>query len=105
MKKALSLAILLLIGDAAAEKIYRNRHGKSYVQFLEGDFDDLNQDFMQEQQTKETSTRIGNTCISYRSQRSRSYRVSACAALQFDAHRAEVHSGKAVYDLQLPGRN
>ena len=47
--KTLSLAILLLIGDAAAEKLYRNRHGRSYVQFLEGDFDDLNQDFVAEQ--------------------------------------------------------
>lgn len=54
MKKALSLAVLLLLGDAAAEKIYRNRHGKSYVQFLEGDFDDLNSDMLQEQQTKES---------------------------------------------------
>jgi len=49
MNKALSLAVLLLIGDASASKLYRSRHGKSYVQFLEGDFDDLNQDFMQEQ--------------------------------------------------------
>jgi len=49
MNKALSLAVLLLIGDASASKLYRSKHGKSYVQFLEGDFDDLNQDFMQEQ--------------------------------------------------------
>jgi len=39
--KTLSLAVLLLIGDVAAEKLFRNRHGRSYVQFLEGDFDDL----------------------------------------------------------------
>jgi hypothetical protein len=45
---------LLLVGDAAAEKLYRNKHGRSYVQFLEGDFDDLNQDFIAEQQTKES---------------------------------------------------
>lgn len=54
MKTVLSLAVLLLIGDAAAEKIYRNRHGRSYVQFLEGDFDDLSQDLAQEQQTQES---------------------------------------------------
>lgn len=53
MKKALSLAILLLLGDASATKIYK-KHGKSYVQFLEGDFDDLNQDLAQEQQTNES---------------------------------------------------
>ena len=52
--KTLSLAVLLLLGDAAATELYRKSHGKSYVQFLEGDFDDLNQDFIAEQQTKES---------------------------------------------------
>ena len=54
MKKALSLAILLLLGDAEATTLYRKSHGKSYVQFLEGDFDDIAQDFQQEQQTLNT---------------------------------------------------
>lgn len=48
MKKALSLAVLLLIGDAAAEKLYRGKHGKSYVQFLEGDYEDWNENFLQD---------------------------------------------------------
>lgn len=54
MKKALSLAVLLLIGDAEATALYKKSHGKSYVQFLEGDFDDIAQDFQQEQQTHES---------------------------------------------------
>lgn len=56
MKKALSLAVLLLIGDASATTLYRNKHGKSYVQFLEGDYEDWNQDFSQDKQAQESVT-------------------------------------------------
>merc|ERR1712238_462259 len=54
MKKALSLAVLLLIGDASAETLYRNKHGKSYVQFLDGDYEDWNQDLVQDKQAQES---------------------------------------------------
>jgi len=40
----LSLAVLLLIGDAAATELYRHTHGRSYVQFLDGDYEDFQQD-------------------------------------------------------------
>tara|TARA_B100000513_G_C11824332_1_gene160163 strand:- start:123 stop:608 length:486 start_codon:yes stop_codon:yes gene_type:complete len=56
MKKALSLAVLLLIGDASAETLYKNKHGKSYVQFLDGDYEDWNQDFSQDKQAQESVT-------------------------------------------------
>jgi hypothetical protein len=46
--------VLLLIGDASAETLYRNKHGKSYVQFLEGDYEDWNQDFSQDKQAQES---------------------------------------------------
>ena len=54
MKKALSLAVLLLIGDASAETLFRNKHGKSYVQFLEGDYEDFAQDLSQDKQSQES---------------------------------------------------
>lgn len=52
--KVLSLAVLLLIGDAEATKLYRKSHGRSYVQFLEGDYDDIAQDETLQQQTHES---------------------------------------------------
>jgi len=56
MKQALSLAVLLLIGDAAATELYRNTHGKSYVQFLDGDYQepDWNQNLSQDQQSQDS---------------------------------------------------
>ena len=53
MKKAISFVALLLIGDAAAEKLYR-KHGHSYVQFLEGDYEDWNTDFSQDKTSQES---------------------------------------------------
>lgn len=41
---------------ASAETLYRNKHGKSYVQFLEGDYEDWNQDFSQDKQAQESVT-------------------------------------------------
>lgn len=55
MKKAISFVALLLIGDAAAEKLYR-RHGHNYVQFLEGDYEDWNTDFSQDKTSQESVT-------------------------------------------------
>ena len=46
--------MLLLIGDASAETLYRNKHGKSYVQFLDGDYEDWNQDLVQDKQAQES---------------------------------------------------
>jgi hypothetical protein len=54
MKKALSLAVLLLIGDAAATEAHRHRHGRSYVQFLDGDYEDFQQDYSQDKQSQES---------------------------------------------------
>lgn len=53
MKKAISFVALLLIGDAAAEKLYR-KHGHNYVQFLEGDYEDWNTDFSQDKTSQES---------------------------------------------------
>jgi len=51
----LSLAVLLLIGDAQAAKL--NKPGnwdKSYIQFMEGDFDPLTQDMVQQEETRQS---------------------------------------------------
>jgi len=50
----LSFAVLLLIGDAAATELYRHKHGRSYVQFLDGDYEDFQQDQTQDKQSQES---------------------------------------------------